>query len=67
MTQKELTIMQDMMQYTYNRMGDENITDLQYKSYRSQLAGMRKILKAIGYIVETDYMNKITIEKAVTK
>lgn len=59
--------MQDMIQYTYNRMGDENITDLQYKSYRSQLAGMTRILKAIGYIVDKDDLGIITIEKAVTK
>lgn len=67
MTQKELTVMQGMLQYTYNRMGDENITELQYKSYRCQLAGMTKILKAIGYVVDKDDLGIITIEKAVTK
>ena len=58
--------MQGMIQHTYNRMGDENITDMQYRDYRTQIAGMTKMLKAIGYIVEKDGLGNITIEKRMT-
>lgn len=67
MTQIELTVMQDLIQHIYNRMGDENITDMQYRDYRTQIAGMTKMLKAIGYIVEKDGLGVITIERRITK
>lgn len=58
---------QKIMQDISDKMGDESILDSQYGEYYAALHTAEKILKVLGYVAIYDNLNRIEIEKAVTK
>lgn len=64
MTQHELSLMQDVIQKIYTRMGEDRITDFQYRDYSSQMTGINRILNSLGYEVKADvFTGRVTIIK----
>lgn len=58
---------QKIMQDISDKMSDENILDSQYGEYYASLHTAEKILKVLGYVASYDNLNRVEIEKAVTK
>ena len=56
-----------LMQEISDKMDNEYITDKQYAEYYESLRTVEKILKILGYVASYDNLNRVEIEKAVTK
>jgi len=67
MTTNQKEEIQKIMQDISDKMGDESILDSQYGEYYAALHTAEKILKVLGYVANYDNLNRIEIEKAVTK
>ena len=64
MTKHELILMQDTIKEIHDRMGEERISDFQYRDYSSQMTGIGRILNSIGYEVKADvFTSRVTIIK----
>lgn len=63
MTQHELSLMQDTIQEIYDRMGHEMLPEPIYRDLYSQMAGIRRVLYAVGYDVDIDCLGCVTIVK----
>lgn len=63
MTKHELILMQDTIQKIYDRMGNETIPFSLYRDLYSQMTGINKLLNSIGYVVDIDCLNCVTIIK----
>lgn len=63
MTQHELSLMQDTIQEIYDRMGHEMLPKPIFRVLYSQMAGIRRVLYAVGYDVDIDCLGRVTIVK----
>lgn len=67
MTTAQKEQIKNLMQELSDKMDDEYITDKQYAEYYASLRTAEKILKILGYVASYDNLNRVEIEKAVTK
>ncbi len=67
MTTKQKDQIKNLMQDLSDKMDDEYITDKQYAEYWTSLHTAEKILKILGYTASYDNLNRVEIEKVVTK
>lgn len=58
---------QKIMQEISDKMDNEYITDKEYAEYYASLRMAEKILKVLGYVASYDNLNRVEIEKVVTK
>ena len=67
MTTNQRDQIKDLMQDISDKMDNEYITDKEYAEYYASLRMAEKILKVLGYVASYDNLNRVEIEKVVTK